>query len=71
VNVAHSIGIRALADELNVSPQMIKDFVHAGHLETVNGRVSKDSADNLRWHLALARTDTSEGVNGEQQGLLS
>jgi len=69
--VADSIGIRALADELNVSRDMVRDFVRAGHLTVRGGKVTKDTADNLRWHLAMARADATEGVNGEQQGLLS
>jgi hypothetical protein len=47
-----TVGIRDLADELNVSVQLIKDLLYAGKLKAVGNRVTKDSADELRWHLA-------------------
>ncbi|MEU0467304.1 hypothetical protein ABZ215_25155 [Amycolatopsis sp. NPDC006131] len=50
-----SIHIYDLADELHVRVQLIKDLIRAGKLKTVGNRVVKESADELRWHLAVHR----------------
>jgi hypothetical protein len=47
-----TVAFYALADELNVSVQFLKDMVRAGVLKTRGNRILKESADELRWHLA-------------------
>lgn len=60
--MADSISVRALAGELNVSLDMVRDFIRAGHLELDGGKVTAESADNLRWHLALAKACAGDTV---------
>lgn len=52
---------RELADELNVSTRFISDLVRAGKLDVHEHKysehigITKDSADWIRWVLALAK----------------
>jgi hypothetical protein len=47
-----TVAFYALASELNVSVQLLKDLARRGVLETVGNRIVKESADELRWQLA-------------------
>lgn len=62
---------RALAAELNVSLRMVLDFVRAGHLTTCKGRVTRESADELRWKLACAVAEGREGGDSEPETLVA
>lgn len=53
------VPIGRLADRLNVRPKLLNDLIAAGKVKTHEHgtwtTISKDSADELTWQLALAK----------------
>jgi hypothetical protein len=45
------------ARELRVSDRMVWDFLRAGHLKGTGGMVTRESVDDLKWHVALAAAE--------------
>lgn len=60
--MADTVEARALADALNVRVKFLYDLARQGHLTIRDGRVEKDTADDLRWRLACAQA--SAGGDG-------
>lgn len=58
--MAETVGFHDLAEELNVSLDLLTDLARAGRIKTVRNRIAKESADELRWQLAMHKTTLAE-----------
>ena len=58
--MSDTVSFYDLADELNVRVVLLVQLAQAGKLATKGNRITKDSADELRWTLAIHRHVVAE-----------